>query len=141
MNEPTVFIVDDDASIRDSLRWLLDSVQVNSEGFASAFEFLEAYDPLRPGCLVLDIRMPGMSGFELQAELEKRKITIPIIIMTGHGDIPMCVRAFDGGAFAFVEKPVNQQALLGYIPKAIARDAEDRRRDAMVWRSPRDVRS
>lgn len=132
MTESTVFIVDDDPSIRDSLRWLLDSVQVNSEGYASAAEFLEAYDPSRPGCLVLDIRMPGMSGFELQTELERLRISIPIVIMTGHGDIPMCVRAFDGGAFAFVEKPVNQQALLDYIRKALARDIEERRRDLIA---------
>lgn len=132
MSEPTVFIVDDDATIRDSLRWLLDSVELKSQSYASAAEFLADYDPSQPGCLVLDIRMPGMSGFELQAELEKRKVSLPIVIMTGHGDIPMCVRAFDAGAFAFVEKPVNQQALLDYIRKALAQDAEDRQRQQLA---------
>lgn len=132
MSDPTVFVVDDDESIRDSLRWLLDSVQLKSESFASAIEFLNAYDPSQPGCLVLDIRMPGMSGFDLQAELKNRQITLPIVVMTGHGDVPMCVRAFDGGAFAFVEKPVNQQALLGYIQKALVKDAEDRTRGELA---------
>ena len=96
--EATVFIVDDDDAVRDSLEDLVDSVGLKAEIFASAQEFLAAYDPLRAGCLVLDIRMPGMSGLELQEKLGERQAVLPIIFITGHGDIPMAVEAMKRGA-------------------------------------------
>jgi len=116
---PTVFLVDDDESVRDALRWLIESIDLEVETFASATEFLGAFDPARLGCLVLDVRMPGMSGLELQQKLVAQQCRLPIIVITGHGDVPMCVRAFEDGAFAFLEKPVNDQQLLDYIQRAI----------------------
>lgn len=123
----TVFVVDDDQSLREALEWLLESIDLPVETYASANEYLEAHDPDRPGCLVLDIRMPGMSGLELQSKLSERKSAIPIIVITGHGDVPTCVRAFEGGAFAFLEKPVNNQQFLDHIQRAIEHDRECRR--------------
>ena len=92
-NEPTIYVVDDDQAVRDSLRWLLESVNHNVKTFSSANDFLTTYESDRPGCLLLDVRMPGMSGLELQGFLKKRNVKIPIIIITGHGDVPMAVRA------------------------------------------------
>ncbi len=110
--EPTVVLVDDDQSVRDALKWLIESVELRVDTYASAAEFLQSFDPSAPGCLVLDVRMPGMSGLELQENLAAHKCGLPVIIITGHADVPMSVRAFGGGAFAFLEKPVNQQVLL-----------------------------
>jgi two-component system, LuxR family, response regulator FixJ len=126
--EPTVFIVDDDEALRRSLQWLLESVTLKSESYASGKEFLDTYDPERPGCLVLDVRMPGISGLDLQEMLTSRGITLPVIIVTGHADVPMAIRALKAGAFEFVEKPYSDQVLLDRIHQAIALDA-DRRRD------------
>ena len=126
-DESTVFVIDDDQSLRDALEWLLESIHLRVEKFASANEFLDAYDPQRPGCLVLDIRMPEMSGLELQSQLNERKSNLPIIVITGHGDVPTCVRAFEGGAFAFLEKPVNHQQFLDHIQRAIEHNQELRR--------------
>jgi RNA polymerase sigma factor (sigma-70 family) len=125
-SESTVFLVDDDQSLREALQWLLESVELPVEVFASAAEFLAAYDPARPGCIVLDIRMPGMSGLELQSQLNQKESPPPIIVITGHGDVPTCVRAFEGGAFAFLEKPVNHQQFLDHIQRAIEQDQENR---------------
>jgi two-component system, LuxR family, response regulator FixJ len=125
-SEPTVILVDDDQSVRESLQWLIESVDLHVVTYGSAAEFLDSFDPLAPGCLVLDVRMPGMSGLELQENLAAHSCGLPVIIITGHADVPMSVRAFEGGAFAFLEKPVNQQVLLEKITTAIAHDRANR---------------
>jgi FixJ family two-component response regulator len=117
-------VVDDDAGERNAMRSLLKSVGLNSQLHASAREFLSNYSPAQAGCLLLDIRMPGMSGLELQHELNLRGATIPVIFMTGHGDVPMAVEAMQHGAFDFLQKPFRDQDLLDRIQKAIARDAK-----------------
>jgi RNA polymerase sigma factor (sigma-70 family) len=124
--EPTVFVVDDDAALRNSLCWLIESIQLPVQTFASAAEFLDAYDPEMPGCLVLDVRMPGLSGLELQQRLNEWKITIPVIIITGYGDVPMAVKAIKAGAVDFIEKPVSDQALLDRIQQAMTQDVANR---------------
>jgi two-component system response regulator FixJ len=129
VSEPTVFIVDDDQAVARSLRWLIETVRLRVETYGSAQSFIDGYDPARPGCLVLDVRMPGMSGLELQERLAAQRIRIPIIFITGHGDVQMAVRAVQAGAFDFVEKPFNDQDLLDRIQRAITRDAEWRDRD------------
>lgn len=123
----TVFVVDDDAAVRDSLSWLIKSVGLNVETFGSAQEFLEVNPANRAGCLVLDVRMPGMSGLELQEKLTAQKVAMPVIIITGHGDVPMAVRTVKSGAFDFIEKPFNDQALLDRIQQALEKDAQLRR--------------
>jgi FixJ family two-component response regulator len=123
---PTVFIVDDDAAIRFAMQALMDSVNLNHEIFASADEFLEKISGQRPGCLVLDIRMPGLGGLELQEELIKRGNTLPIIFITGHGDVPMAVEAMQKGAVDFIQKPFRDQELLDRIREALATDEERR---------------
>ncbi|MGH8672044.1 MAG: response regulator transcription factor [Burkholderiales bacterium] len=125
--EPTVFVVDDDKAVRDSLRWLIESVGLNVEIFANSREFLEGYKPARPGCIVLDVRMPGISGMELQEKLASLQVTVPIIFITGHGDVKMAVRAVKAGALDFIEKPFNDQELLDRVQRAIQLDAENRR--------------
>jgi len=124
---PTVMVVDDDAGVRNAMRALLKSVGLESALFASAQEFLTTYQPAQPGCLLLDIRMPGMSGLELQQQLNLRGAVIPVIFMTGHGDIPMAVEAMQHGAFDFLQKPFRDQDLLDRIQRAIARDEELRK--------------
>jgi CheY-like chemotaxis protein len=104
----TVFVVDDDDAVRDSLRLLLKSAGIPCEVYASAQDFLSGYDAGQPGCLVLDVRMPGMSGLEMQHELNLRGATLPVIFITGHGDIPMAVEAMQHGAFDFLQKPVSR---------------------------------
>lgn len=131
MSEPTVFIVDDDLAVARSLRWLIESVQLKVETFASAQAFLDGYDAAKPGCLVLDVRMPGMSGIELQERLTAQRIRVPIIFITGHGDVQMAVRAVQAGAFDFIEKPFNDQDLLDRMQRAISFDAERRERDSL----------
>jgi two-component system response regulator FixJ len=126
--QATVFVVDDDPAVRKSLETLLKSVGMNVETFCSAQEFLAGYDPARPGCLVLDVRMPGMSGLELQRTLRDRGLDIPIIIVTGHGDVPVAVRALKDGALEFLEKPFSKQILLEHISEALKRDAAGRDR-------------
>ncbi|MCF8177281.1 MAG: sigma-70 family RNA polymerase sigma factor [Sulfuritalea sp.] len=130
MNEPTVFIVDDDLAVARSVRWLIESIRLQVETFPSAQAFIDGYNAAKPGCLVLDVRMPGMSGLELQERLTAQRVRIPIIFITGHGDVQMAVKAVQAGAFDFVEKPFNDQDLLDRIQKAIAVDAEQRDRDA-----------
>lgn len=125
--EQTVFVVDDDAAVRDSLSWLIKSVGLKVETFGSAQEFLAAVDKKKAGCVVLDVRMPGMSGLELQEKLAADKILLPVIIITGHGDVPMAVRAVKSGAFDFIEKPFNDQVLLDRIQQALKRDVETRK--------------
>jgi len=116
----TVFVVDDDASIRNALRLLLTSVDLNVETYSSGREFLESYNPMVPACLVLDLRMPDMSGLELQEELLMRDVDIPVVFITGHGDVPVATQAMKAGAMDFVEKPFSDQFLLDAIQRAIA---------------------
>jgi len=122
----TVFVVDDDDRVRDAIGLLLESVKLPFEGFATASEFLNAYDVERPGCLVLDLRMPGMSGMELQSRLRAMGATIPIVFVTAHGDVPTAVEAVKAGAVDFIQKPFQDQKLLDMIHQALARDAEVR---------------
>jgi two-component system, LuxR family, response regulator FixJ len=126
--DPTVFVVDDDPAMRQSLRWLIESVNVGVETYATAQDFLAAYDPDRPGCLVLDVRMPGMGGLDLQAELARREIEVPVIIITGYAEVPTAVRALKAGALDFIEKPFSDQLLLDRIQQAIASDRQARAR-------------
>ena len=125
--QPTVFVVDDDPAVRDSLRLLLESVGLVAETFSSPHQFLDTIVPEQPGCVLLDIRMPGMSGLELQRRLVARGITMPVIIITGHGDVTTAVQAMKTGAVDFLEKPFNDQALLDRIHAAISRDTQARR--------------
>jgi RNA polymerase sigma factor (sigma-70 family) len=129
MAEGVVYVVDDDAAVRDGLKWLIESVELQVAPCASAQAFLDSYDRSRPGCLVLDVRLRGMSGLDLQAELARRDISIPTIVVTGHGDVPMAVRAMKLGAIDFVEKPFNDQELLERIQTAIEADLLARRDD------------
>ncbi len=124
--KPTVYIVDDDAGIRIAMQALMSSVNLNHEVYASADEFLDKVTEQQPGCLVLDIRMPGLGGLELQEELIKRGNTLPIIFITGHGDVPMAVDAIQKGAVDFIQKPFRDQELLDRIREAIATDEECR---------------
>ncbi|MCG6859920.1 MAG: response regulator [Chromatiaceae bacterium] len=122
--EPTVFVVDDDLEVQDALRWLIESVALPVETFASAEGFVDAVGPDRPGCLVLDVRMPGMGGLRLLESLRTLEIRLPVIVLTGHGDVPLAVRAMKAGAIDFVEKPCADQDLLDRIYGAMQRDAE-----------------
>lgn len=122
----TVFVVDDDEPVRDSIGLLLDTVDIPHEAFASAQAFLDAYDRSRTGCLILDIRMPGMSGLELQDHLLAEKAPIPIVFITGHGDIPMAVEAMKKGAVDFIRKPFRDQELLDRVHEALSMDEENR---------------
>ncbi len=119
-SEPAVFVVDDDAAVRRFLGGLIESVELRVEAYASAQDFLEAYEPGRPGCLVLDVRMPGMSGLELQRELTDRAIDLPVIVLTGHGNVQVAVHAMKAGAVDFIEKPFDNELLLDRIQKAVA---------------------
>ena len=116
---PVVYIVDDDEGLRTSLSWLLGSAGLESTAFGSAAEFLGAVDSDRPACLVLDVRMPEIGGFEVQQALSKHHGHMPIIFVSGHGDIPMSVRAMKQGAFDFMEKPYNSQVMLERIQEAV----------------------
>lgn len=118
-HEPRVYVVDDDESVRESLRWLLESVCHKVEVFANGREFLAAANPTKPGCMLLDLRMPYMGGFELQQTMRTSGFTLPIIFLTAHGDIPMTVRAMKDGAYDFIEKPFNDQNLLDKVAGAI----------------------
>ena len=126
MPEATVFIVDDDEAVRSSMKLLLKTLGLTAQAFASAQEFLATFDKGRPGCLVLDIRMPGMSGLELQEELNARDAMLPIIFITGHGDVPMAVEAMQHGAMDFLQKPFRDQDLLDRITKALEKDRAGR---------------
>lgn len=132
LGEPTVFVVDDEAVVARSLRWLIESVGLRVETFSSAAEFLARYRQERPGCLVLDVRMPVMSGLELQKQLKVQGMTLPIIFITGHGGVQTAVTALQAGAVDFLEKPFDDQRMLDLVQKAIALDAEQRRRVAAL---------
>jgi len=124
-----VYVVDDDTAVRDSLRLLLKSVGLSCETFESATEFLDNLDGNARACLVADIRMPGMSGLELQAELNKRQVHLPLIFITGHGDVPMAVDAMKAGALDFLQKPFRDQDLLDRINQALTEDQQWREAD------------
>jgi len=119
-NDVIVYIVDDDEAVRDFLTELIESIDLKVEAHASAIEFLAAYEPGSPGCLLLDVRMPGMSGLELQKELAERSIDLQVIILTGHGNVPVAVQAMKAGAVDFIEKPFNNELLLDRVQKAVS---------------------
>lgn len=137
-NEPTVFIVDDDDAVRRFLTGLIQSIDLKVEAYASAKDFLDAYEPGRPGCLLLDVRMPGMSGLELQRELSERSIALQVVILTGHGNVPVAVQAMKAGAVDFIEKPFNNELLLDRIQRAVAQslrsDSEREKHDETLRR-------
>jgi FixJ family two-component response regulator len=126
-DEPVVLVVEDDASVREALQRLFRTIGLRAEAFGSATELLQYKLPDNPGCLVLDVRLPGLSGLDIQSELTKAGIRTPIIFMTGHGDIPMSVRAMKAGAVDFLTKPFRDQDMLDAVVAAIERDRERRR--------------
>jgi RNA polymerase sigma factor (sigma-70 family) len=148
MSEPlsTVFVIDDDASLREALKSLIRSVGLQVELFGSAQEFLQRKPPDGPSCLILDIRLPGIGGLDFQRKLAEANIPIPIIFITGHGDIPMSVRAMKAGAVEFLTKPFRDQDLLDAIQLALERDRARRQREAEIatlrerfeWLTPRE---
>jgi FixJ family two-component response regulator len=133
---PTVFIVDDDRDVRESLQELLESVGLRSKSFATAQEFLSNPRSEVPSCLVLDVRLPGISGLDLQLELKRGKVSIPIIFVTGHADVPMSVKAMKSGAVEFLTKPFRPQDLLDAVQRSIARDriVREKQRDTAELR-------
>src|SRR4030095_12451357 len=128
--EQVVFVIDDDPSMRTAIKELIEAVGLTCQTFGSGQEFLDAKLPDLPGCLVLDVRLPGLSGLNLQRELTDRGIRIPIIFITGHGDIPMSVQAMKAGAVEFLTKPFRDQDLLDAIEQATERDRSERRQRA-----------
>ncbi len=126
MTEPTVYIVDDDPDMRDSLSWLIKTVGLRAQTFPSAASFLRDFAPNGPGCLILDVRMPGTSGLDLFEELVASGEGMPVIFITAYADVPMAVRAMKSGAVEFVEKPFNRQTLLDKVQRAIKDDVNRR---------------
>ena len=137
--EPTVFVVDDDIAVRDSLRLLFEAAGIAVECFADAGEYLAQLDPQRAGCLLLDLRPPGMSGLALQAELRRRGAAIPIIFLTGHGDIPLSVRAIKAGAVDFLTKPTHGAMLIEKAREAMQRDVEQKTRLRSLTEREREI--
>lgn len=131
-DQPIVFVVDDDASMRQALTRLFHSVRLRVEAFESATEFFQSRRPNVSSCLVLDVRLPGLSGLDFQAELTKADVRIPIVFMTGHGDIPMTVRAMKAGAVDFLTKPFRDQDMLDAVAIAIQQDQRRREHEMMV---------
>ena len=125
-SEPTVFVVDDDQAMRHSLEWLIESAGLRVKTFGSAEAFLRAYYPGQAGCLLLDVRMPGMSGLELQAYLAREAIRIPVVIITGHGDVGMAVKAVRSGAPGLIEKPLDDEAPIVSLRQALEADKQRR---------------
>lgn len=146
MNDATVFLIDDDASVRDSLSLVLSLKGMRTQVFASAEAFLETYRPESRGCVLTDLQMPGMSGLDLQEALHQRGISLPVVMLTAHGDVPTTRLAMKGGAFDFLEKPVNDEVLLDVLQNAIREDgqrrdslsAEDLARTRMARLTPRE---
>ena len=132
-----IYVVDDDRDVREGLTALLESVGLSAVTFASTVDFLEYKRPDEPSCLILDVRLPGLSGLDLQAELSKAGVDIPIIFVTGYGDIPMTVRAMKAGAVDFLTKPVREQDLLDAVRRALDRDRGKRKLEAKI----RDLRA
>ncbi|MAF49292.1 MAG: response regulator [Rhodospirillales bacterium] len=131
-SEAKVFIVDDDPAVRDSLQWLIESVDISVQSFACGADFLESGALEEFGCVVLDIRMPGMSGIDVFEEMTRRQSVLPTIFLTGHGDVHLAVRAMKYGAFDFIEKPFNDQSLLDLIQQAIRSDRARRKERRQV---------
>ena len=131
-NKPVVFVIDDSPSVRDALDSLIRSVHLNVQSFGSIEEFLQFKRPDAPGCIVLDVRLPGLSGLDFQREMAKSNIDLPIIFITGHGDVPMSVRAIKAGAIEFLTKPFRDQDLLDAIYLGIERDRSRRQASAIV---------
>jgi len=133
---PTVFIVDDDRDVRESLQELLESVGLHSKSFGTAKEFLSSPRSDGPSCLILDVRLPGISGLDLQHELKRGKVSIPIIFLTAHADVPMSVRAMKSGAVEFLTKPFRQQDLLDAVQRSLTRDriVREKQRDTAELR-------
>ncbi|WP_417501179.1 response regulator transcription factor [Marinobacter sp.] len=119
LETPTVYVVDDDAGMLESTQWLLESVGLNVRAYSDGRKFLDALEDTKGGCVVLDVRMPGLGGLNVQEELQKRGIELPIIFVSGHADVPIVVRAFKSGAFDFIEKPFNEQLLLDSVQQAL----------------------
>jgi len=136
--DKTIFVVDDDQAVRESLRWLISSVGLKVETYASAQDFLDDYSPDRPGCVLVDVRMPAMNGLELQKHLAEKPHCLPVIMVTGHGDVQMAVRAMKDGAFDFIEKPYNDQILLDLVQKAV-RECDRRRTEVIGHREIQDL--
>jgi FixJ family two-component response regulator len=136
MHEPAVHVVDDDQMVRESLEWLLQSVKLPVHLHADGQGFLDAYEPGQPGCVVLDVRMPGINGMDLHRLLRERDPDIPVIVVTGHADVPMAIRAMKEGAFEFIEKPYNDQHMLERVQAAIAhhQDVQRERTQASALR-------
>ena len=128
--KPTIYVVDDDEAVRNSLQWLIASIDLEVRTYGSAQEFLADFSPEAPGCLVVDVRMPGMSGLELQRQLVDRGSDIPVVVITGHGDVEMAVRAMKAGAFDFIQKPFNDQVLLDLIQTALEKSTRVARAQA-----------
>ena len=127
--ESTVYVVDDDPGILKSMRWLIESARLPVKTFDSGATFLECYDSDDPGCLILDMQMPGMKGLEVQRRLAELCARLPIIVMTAHADVPVCIESFKSGVFDFIEKPADDGLLLARIRQALALDQENRRLD------------
>lgn len=132
MPDPQIFIVDDDAAMRDALEVLLESAGMRTRSFSSADEFLQWYDGDQPGCLILDVRMPGMDGLEMQAKLVSDGAAIPIIFLTGYGEVPTVAKAFKWGAVDFLEKPFEEKVLLEAIERALQADRIGRERHTQL---------
>ncbi|MPZ59196.1 MAG: response regulator [Rhizobiales bacterium] len=130
-SEMMVYVVDDDEAMRQSLSFLLRAAKVDVQTFESATAFLEALPQIKPGCLVTDVRMPGMSGLDLLRHLRERKVAMPVIVITGHGDVPLAVEAMKDGAVDFLEKPFDDEVLLGSIRSALNEQVNDQGRLAM----------
>ena len=128
---PTVFVIDDDAGTRRAITWLLEANGQCVEAFASGEDFLRAYHPDRSGCLILDLRLPGMSGLALQEELDRRAIRLPVIMLSGYPAVAQAVEALQRGALDFLEKPVDEAVLLKHVERALAIDGERRRRERL----------
>lgn len=132
MKPQFVYIVDDDADLRDALSLLMRAVELKTEAYRSGAEFLHVASPDMRGCLILDIRMPGMGGMELQAELHKRRIKLPIVFLTGHGDVPLAVKAMKAGAVDFIQKPLDEHRLVTAVMHALKQDRENCKADELL---------
>lgn len=122
-NDPTIYVVDDDKAVRESLEALLGALDYHVQTFGSGTDFLAALEPSWHGCVILDVRMPGLSGLQVQQALTEGKHSLPVIIVTGHGDLPMAVKAMKAGAVDFIEKPFSEDALVGSLKSALASNA------------------
>ena len=146
MNDATVFVIDDEASVRDSINLILSLKGMRTQLFSSAEDFLEAYRPEWRGCILTDLQMPGMSGLDLQQALHERGVLLPVVVLTAHGDVPTTRVAMKGGAFDFLEKPINDEVLLDVLKNAIREDihrhaaesAEDALRSRLARLTPRE---